>query len=206
MNEEFKQNTSGGNSVDAMYDKDGLLSIHAPHWYACQVNVNNEDAAKKILEQKVSNLQLEDKLLEVYVPNKKIAKLNKKGERVEKLEKIHPGYIYVRAVLTKEMAYIIQSSNMITRIALTGGVYAPLEDGYIERIKATILSQEKEEVTKVLTSVSLGDNVKIVDGHFKDMSGKICSINEDGSRVEVLLNMFDRETMVELDVLEVEKE
>lgn len=187
------------------YDKDGLLSEHEFHWYACQSNVNNEDAAKKILEQKIQNLDLQDKLREVYIPTKKTVKLNKKGIREEKYMKVHPGYLYVNAILTKEVAYIIQSSNMITRIAVTGGVYAPLADGYIEKIKADLIEQNEKVTVAAASDIKLGDTVRIVDGHFKNMEGKVCTISAEGNRIGVLLNIFDRETSVELDMLEIEK-
>jgi transcription termination/antitermination protein NusG len=187
------------------YDKDGLLNSNEAHWYACQTNVNNEDAAKKILEQKIANLALQDKIVEVYIPTKKTIKLNKKGIREEKYVKIHPGYLYVNAVLTKEVAYIIQSSNMITRIAITGGVYKPLEEGYIEKIKAGLVESNEKVTIQAATDIKLGDLVSIVDGHFKHMQGKVCSINAESNRIGVLLNIFDRETSVELDVLEIEK-
>ena len=178
------------------YDKDGLLTDNTAHWYACQSNVNNEDAAKKILDQKINNLALQDKMLEVYIPTKKTIIINKKGAREEKYLKIHPGYLYVNAILTKEVAYIIQSSNMITRIALTGGVYAQLEEGYIEKIKASLLETNEKITVQTTSNVRLNDLVRIIDGHFKGMQGKVCSINAEGDRIGVLLNMFERETSV----------
>jgi transcription termination/antitermination protein NusG len=192
-------------SLESAFDKDGLLIDQEPHWYACQSNVNNEDAAKKILEQKIANLSLQERILEVYIPTKKTVKLNKKGIREEKYVKVHPGYLYVRAVLSKEIAYIIQSSSMITRIAVTGGVYKPLEEGYIERIKGELLEANEKVTVQAASDIKLGDLVNIVDGHFKHMQGKVCSVSAEGNRIGILLNMFDRETQVELDILEIEK-
>lgn len=199
MKEEYTQDEN------AAFDKDGLLVSTEPHWYACQSNVNNEDAAKKILEQKIANLNLQEQMLEVYIPTKKTVKLNKKGLREEKYVKVHPGYLYVNAVMTKEIAYIIQSSSMITRIAVTGGVYKPLEEGYIERIKAQLIESNEKVTIQAATDIKLGDLVNIVDGHFKHMQGKVCSVSAEGNRIGVLLNMFERETQVELDILEIEK-
>ena len=191
------------------YDKDGLLvtnekSVDA-RWYACQVNVNNEDAAKKILDQKIANLGFEEKILEVYVPAKKVIKLNKKGEREEKLEKVHPGYIYINAILTREVAFVIQQSNMITRMPIIGGVYSPLDAGYIENIKLKIKEESKKDSIVAVNNLKLNDTIVVTDGPFNDMQGKICSINSEGTRIGVLLSIFDRETVVELDILEIKK-
>ncbi|MGL4759028.1 MAG: transcription termination/antitermination protein NusG [Patescibacteria group bacterium] len=198
-------NDENSQVLESAFDKDGLLISPEPHWYALQSNVNNEDAAKKILEQKIANLNLQDKILEVYIPTKKTVKLNKKGIREEKYVKVHPGYLYVRAVLTKEIAYIIQSSSMITRIAVTGGVYKPLEEGYIEKVKSDLIEANEKVTVQAASDIKLGDTVNIVDGHFKHMQGKVCSVNAEGNRIGILLNMFDRETQVELDILEIEK-
>jgi transcription termination/antitermination protein NusG len=204
FDEDFLGSSTFGDNVQK-YDKDGLLIDQEPRWYTCQVNVNNEEAAKKILEQKIQNLGLEEKVLEVYVPMKKVYKLNKEGQRVEKLEKVHPGYLYINAILTKQIAYEVQSLNMITRIPTTGGVYAPLAEGFVQKIKENITEEEQSDTKKIQTSISLGDTVKVVNGHFNNMDGKVCGLDVDNARVSVLLNIFDRETVVDLDLLEVAK-
>lgn len=177
----------------------------SPRWYALQTYVGFEEAVKKILEQKISNLSLDKKILEVYIPTKTIVKVNKSGERKEKEEKIYPGYIYINMILDKEIGYLIQNTQYISRIAGTGDMAVALEDGYVDKIKKSIIdnnsgkNQQEQKIPFVV-----GDLVKVKTGPFKDMQGKICARNNEG-KVNVLLTIFDRETEVELDVVEIDK-
>ena len=149
---------------------------------------------------------MQDKILEIFIPTKNVIKLNSKGERKEKVEKIYPGYIYINALLDKEVGYTLQNTNYVSRIAATGNVAVALEDGYIENLKAKLLKETTEN--KVGSSNSkyvIGDLVRVIDGPFKDMQGKINGIEPQSSRVSVLLSIFDRETEVLLDSLEIQK-
>ncbi|NJL96924.1 hypothetical protein HC766_00050 [Candidatus Gracilibacteria bacterium] len=176
-----------------------------PHWYIVQTYVGFEDAVRKSLEQKVTNLSLEKKIIEIFVPTKTVVKTNKKGEKKEKQEKVYPGYIYIQAILDKEVGYLIQNTQYVSKIAGTGDYAVALEDGYVERLKDHLLkeSQTIESVSSV--AYAINDLVKVIDGPFKDMQGKVCGVDQQNNRIDVLLSIFDRETRVELDVLEIRK-
>jgi transcription termination/antitermination protein NusG len=175
-------------------------------WYIIQTYVGFEDAVKKTLEQKIANVpNLSSKILEIFIPTKSIIKLNAKGERKEKIEKIYPGYIYIHMMMDREVAYIIQNTSYVSRITGTGEIMVALENGYVEKLKENLLlqSQNKQTTTKIVFKI--GDLVKVVEGPFKDMQGKVSGIDPQNNRINVLLTIFDRETDVELDVLEVKK-
>lgn len=182
-----------------------ISNDNKPHWYIVQTYVGFEDAVRKTLEQKISNLALEDKILELFIPSKTVIKTNKKGDKLEKQEKVYPGYMYVHMVLDKEVGYLMQNTQYVSKIAGTGDYAVALEDGYVERLKENLLKEGQtiESASNIL--YQLGDLVKVVDGPFKDMQGKVCGIDTQNSRIDVLLSIFDRETRVELDVLEVKK-
>jgi len=158
------------------------------------------------LELKIQNLpSLSAKILEVFIPTKKVIKLNSKGERQEKVEKVYPGYIYMHMLLDKETGYVIQNTQYVSRIAGTGDFAVSLENGYVEKLKEQLLKENEELQSSVKVSYRMNDLVKVVDGPFKDMQGKVSGIDPQNSRIIVLLTIFDRETSVELDVLEVKK-
>lgn len=183
-----------------------LLDSVKPLWYVIQTYVGFEDVVKKLIIQKVENLGLQEKIFEIYIPTKKYIKLNAKGDRKEKEEKIYPGYIYINAVLDKEIGYLIQNTNYVSRIASTGNVAVPLEEGYIEKIKEKLMRESDDnKISATVTKFNLGDMVKVIDGPFKDMSGNVSGIDENSSRVTVILSIFERETEVLLDVLEIKK-
>lgn len=188
-------------SVADIFSPDSLK----PRWYIVQTYVGFEDAVKKTLEQKIQNLNLQNKILEIFIPTKKVVKLTAKNERKEKEEKVYPGYIYINMVLDRETGYIIQNTQYVSKIAGTGEHIVSLEEGYVENLKSQLIHQGQtiESIGKIRYKV--GDLVKVVDGPFKDMQGKISGMDPEQSRVNVLLTMFDRETNVELDVLQIKK-
>lgn len=175
-------------------------------WYIIQTYVGFEDAVKKSLEQKIQNLTtLQEKVKEIFIPSKTVLKLDRKGERQEKTEKIYPGYIYLHMILDKETGYIIQNTQYVSRIAGTGDFAVALEDGYIEKLKTQLVKDSENVTTSSKVTFKINDLVQVVDGPFKDMRGKVCGLDPQNSRINVLLTIFERETNVELDVLEVKK-
>lgn len=189
----------------AVHDIKTVMDDNKPHWYIVQTYVGFEDAVRKTLEQKIANLNLQEKILEIFIPTKTVVKTNSKGDKKEKEEKVYPGYIYVHAVLDKEVGYLVQNTQYISKIAGTGDYAVPLEEGYVDRLKEQLFkdSQTIESVSNI--DYSIGDLVKVIDGPFKDMQGKVCGVDGQNNRIDVLLSIFDRETRVELDVLEVRK-
>jgi transcription termination/antitermination protein NusG len=189
----------------AVYEIKSVSTDNKPHWYIIQTYVGFEDAVRKTLEQKISNLGLEKKIFEIFLPTKTIIKTNKKGEKLEKQEKVYPGYLYMHLVLDKDTGYLIQNTQYVSKIAGTGDFAVPLEDGYVERLKENLLKEGTTIESASNVAYALGDLVKVVDGPFKDMQGKVCGIDAQNARIDVLLSIFDRETRVELDILEVQR-
>jgi transcriptional antiterminator NusG len=177
-----------------------------PRWYIVQTYVGFEDSVRKSLELKIQNISsLKEKIKEIFIPTKTVLKLNKKGERQEKQEKIYPGYIYIMMVLDKETGYVIQNTQHVSRIAGTGDFAVALEEGYVEKLKAQLVKDSESVTTTTKVTYKLGDLVQVIDGPFKDMRGKVSGLDLQNSRINVLLTIFERETNVELDVLEVKK-
>lgn len=176
-----------------------------PRWYVVQTYVGFEDTVKRLLNQKIGNLNLQDKFLEIFIPTRKVIKLNSKNERIEKEEKVYPGYVYVHMLLNKETAYLVNNTQYVSKIAGTGDVVIPLEDGVVEELKKNLTKQQNEGKKEVKTEYQIGELVRVTEGPFKDMQGKISGMDPEKNRVNVLLTIFDRETDVELDVLSIER-
>lgn len=189
-----------------MFDVQGFFINNTElKWYVLQVYVGFEDAVRKNLDLKIQNLGIQDKIPEIFVPTQKVYKLNSKGERVEKLKKLFPGYIYINCVLDKDIGYMIQNTQYISRITGTGDFAVALEDGYVEKMKIRLAEENENLAASTIADYNIGDLVRVIDGPFKEMQGKICGIDTNTSRVNVLLTIFERESNVELDVLEVQK-
>jgi transcription termination/antitermination protein NusG len=189
-----------------MYDVQGIfINNTEKKWYVIQVYVGFEEAVRKNLDLKIGNLGIEDKIAEIYIPTRKIYKKNKTGEKVEKLQKVFPGYIYIHCVLDKDVGYLIQNTAYVSKIAGTGDLAVPLEDGYVEKMRARLAESDESPEAKTISDYKMGDLVTVNDGPFKDMQGKICGIDAVAGRITVLLTIFERESSVELDVFEIEK-
>jgi len=195
-------NTNTNSAISNLFDDNN----QKPVWYIIQTYVGFEDAVKTSLQQKINNLNLHDKILEIYIPTKKVSKLNKKGERKEKDEKIYPGYIYIHMKLDKETGYIIQNTNYVSRITGTGDVAVPLADDYVAKLKNSLIQNSQSQKRALVSSdYKIGDLVTVKQGPFKDMQGKVSAIDPKENKLDVVLTMFDRDTLVTLDTWEIKR-
>lgn len=159
-----------------------------------------ENAVQRNLKQRIESLGMEDKIFNVIVPTEKKIKI-KNGKRVEEEEKIYPGYILVDMIVTDDSWYVVRNTPRVTGFVGSGVYPVPIDASEIE----TLFSRMNAD--KVLHTINLiqNDSVLIVDGPFKDLEGKVNEIDEERGKVKVLVNMFGRETPVELDFLQVKK-
>ncbi|MBI2025026.1 MAG: transcription termination/antitermination factor NusG [Candidatus Harrisonbacteria bacterium] len=173
------------------------------HWYAVHTYSGYEDAVVRYLEQRVGSLSMNDKIFKVVVPKEKRIKI-KNGKRRMVEEKVYPGYVLVDMVLTEDTWYVVRNTPRVT------GFVGP------DTTKPTPLSKEEidslmarmgtgEEATKFRVELRPGEMVKITDGPFKDYDAKVSEIDEEKGKVKVLVAIFGRDTVVELDSLQVQK-
>jgi len=169
-------------------------------WYAIHTQVGYEDRVAENLRKRIQSLGMEDKIFNVIVPKEKKIKI-KKGRKYVVEEKIYPGYVLVEMIVTDDSWYVVRNTPNVTGFLGAGTVPIALSKEEIERIL------KKMEVKEPQYKIDLkeGDLVKIVDGPFKDFEGKISEIDEEKGRVRVLINLFGRETPVEVDFLQLKR-
>ena len=170
------------------------------NWYAIHTYSGYENAVTRNLKQRIESLGMEDKIFNVLVPTEKKIKI-KGNKRVEEEEKIYPGYVLVDMVVTDDSWYVVRNTPRVTGFVGSGVFPVPLDKKEVEHL----FSRMNSETIKHNIDLSLDDTVKIVDGPFKDLEGKVGSIDEEHGKVRVLVPMFGRETPVELDFLQVKK-
>lgn len=169
-----------------------------PVWYAVHTYAGYEDAVARNLRQRVESLGMEDRIFEVVVPTEKKIKI-KRGKRVEEAEKIYPGYVLVKMIVTDDSWYVVRNTPRVTGFVGSGVHPVPLEQKEVEEL----FSRMTAETPKHAISLEVGDAVQIVDGPFKEFEGKISEVDEERGKIKVLVSMFGRETPVELDFLQV---
>ncbi len=170
------------------------------NWYVIHTYSGYEEAVAKALKQRVENLGLKDKIFNVIVPKEKKIKI-KNGKRKVVEEKIYPGYVLVEMIVTDETWYVVRNTPNVTGFVGAGTTPIPLSEKEIEILKKRMSQKEPEH--KI--DVKIGEIVRIVDGPFKDFDGKVAEIDEKRGKVKVLVNLFGRDTPVELDCLQIKK-
>lgn len=143
---------------------------------------------------------MEDKIFNVLVPKEKRIKI-KNGKRKTVEEKIYPGYVLVEMVVTDDSWYVVRNTPNVTGFVGAGTTPVPVSKAEIENLKKRM----GEEKPQYKIEVKVGELVKITDGPFKDFDGKVSEIDEARGKVKVLVNMFGRDTPVELDSLQIKK-
>ncbi|PIP34547.1 transcription termination/antitermination protein NusG [Candidatus Falkowbacteria bacterium CG_4_10_14_0_2_um_filter_41_15] len=169
-------------------------------WYVLHTYSGYEENVTRNLKQRVDTLDMGDKIFNVLVPTEKKTKI-KNGKRKIVEEKVFPGYVLVEMIVTDESWYVVRNTPNVTGFIGVGSTPTPVGD---EEIKG-LMKRMGQEDPKFKIDVTVGDLVRITEGPFKNMEGKIVNIDEAKGKIKVNVSMFGRETPVELDFLQIKK-
>lgn len=170
------------------------------NWYVLHTYSGYEDNVCRNLKQRIESMGMEEKIFDVMVPKEKKIKI-KNGKRKVVEERIFPGYVLVEMIVTDDSWYVVRNTPNVTGFIGSGTTPTPIADEEMSGIKKRMGVKEP----KYKIDVSVGDIIKIVDGPFKDFDGKIESVDEEKGKIKVLVQMFGRETPIELDFLQIKK-
>ena len=169
-------------------------------WYAIHTYSGYENAVMKNLKQRIESLGMENKIFNVVVPVEKKIKV-KNGKRVEVEEKVYPGYVLVEMIVDDNSWYVVRNTPRVTGFVGAGTIPVPLSDAEVN----FFLNNKVENTPEHDMSVDIGEIVRIAEGPFKDFEGKVNEVDRSKGKLKVLVNMFGRETSVELDFLQIKK-
>lgn len=169
-------------------------------WYVIHVQTGHEAKVKQALEQRIKSLGVEDKIFDVVIPMREIIVV-KKGKKSKAVEKVFPGYVLVKMIINDDSWLVVRTTEGITGFVGAGLKPTPISEKEVEAIMRFV----QQEQPKFKTKFSVGEAVKITEGPFADFLGTIEAIDEERGKVRVLVSIFDRETPVELDFLQVAK-
>jgi transcriptional antiterminator NusG len=145
-------------------------------------------------------MSMEDKIFQVMVPKEKRIQV-KGGKRRVVEERIYPGYVLVQMLVTDDSWYVVRNTPRVTGFVGAGTTPTPIDEEEVNQLMQRVGVEEPEYTV----DVQEGEAVTIVDGPFKDFDGKVSEVDEARGKVKVLVNMFGRDTPVELDFLQVKK-
>ncbi len=169
-------------------------------WYVVHTYAGYENKVKANLASRIQSMNMEDKIYEVVVPTEEVMEL-KSGRMQSVQKKVFPGYILVRMDLDDDSWYVVRNTPGVTGFVGTGAKPTPLDPGEVSRI----LAPKPEERMRPRLEYEQGEVVSVIAGAFSGMSGPISEINMDQQKVKVLVDIFGRETPVELPFDQVAK-
>ena len=172
----------------------------ARNWYAIHTYAGYENVVLRNLKQRIDSLGMNESIFNVIVPIEKKIKI-KAGKRVEVEEKIYPGYVLVDMIVTDDSWYVVRNTPRVTGFVGAGINPVPLKKEEVEYL----FKKMNTGVTKHKIDLAIDETILIIDGPFKDLEGKVNSIDVERGKIKVLVSMFGRETPVELDFLQVKK-
>lgn len=169
-------------------------------WYAIHTYSGYEEKVAESIRQRADSLDMKDKIFTALVPKEKQIEI-KNGKRKIVEKRIFQGYVLVQMKLTEDAWYIVRNTPSVTGFVGTGTEPTPVDPDEIEKIQKRMgLDQPKHKM-----DYNVGDVVNIIDGPFKGFDGTISEIDPQKGKLKVLVNMFGRETPVELDSLQVKR-
>jgi len=177
-------------------------------WFVVQTLSNKEPGAKRYLDRYIPENELEDYIFEVLVPEQTVSEV-RHGKKTQRKRKLYPGYIFINCRLYDDDNQIIQKVWYFVNgadgvIGFAGGkTPAPLKEAEITRILDQVAEAEGREVPKV--SYEVGEEVKITDGPFLNLNGRIDEIDTERGKLKISVSIFGRFTPVELEYWQVER-
>lgn len=174
--------------------------IGQARWYVVHTYSGHEARVAEQLKQRVETMHLEDYVREILIPTQDKIEI-RAGAKQQVKEKIFPGYLLVKMILTDNSWTTVRTTNGITGFVGVGNKPTPLAEEEVEAIQKFM----KQAAPKFKAKFTVGEAVKIIDGPFADFLGSVENIDDEKGKVKVLVSIFGRETPVELDFLQVSK-
>lgn len=189
------------------------VAVGKPRWYVVQVSAGCEKKVKTDIEQRIHGFDLADRVLQVRIPQSPSVKIRKDGSRYQSDEKVLPGYVLVEMILddhawqmVKNTANVINFVGAEQKRAVGRGrghvKPLPLSRTEVDRIFKQM--DEAEPVVKI--DMAIGDQILVLSGPFKDFAGAVIEVSAEKSKLKALLSIFGRDTPVELEFSQVEKQ
>ena len=171
-----------------------------PQWYVVHCYSGYENKVKKNLEHRIESMGMEKRIVEVIVPTEEQVEL-RDGQRRVVAKRIYPGYVLVQMVMDEESWYVVRNTPSVTGFVGIGNKPTPLRQEEVDRIMRRMEAEEPVAEVKV----KAGDKVRIIEGSFTDFNGTVDEVYPDKGKARVLVSFFNRETPIEVDLLQIER-
>ncbi len=181
-------------------DEGKIESTEERGWYVIHCYSGYENKVRHNLEQRIESMGMKEKIFDVVIPTQEEIEV-KDGKRKTVERHIFPGYVLINMILTEESWYIVRNTPGVTGFVGMGNQPTALRSEEV----SSIIKRMEADAPIVNVTYKIGEKVRIIDGPFNDFRGTVAEIDQNKSKVRVMVNFFGRETPVELDFLQVEK-
>ncbi len=192
-------------------DEDDEVPVESPYdrpgsWYVVHTYAGYENKVKSNLESRIASMNMEDRIFECVIPMEDVIEF-KGGKRVVVQKKVFPGYLLVRCILDDDSWRVVRNTPGVTGFVGLGAKPTPLSRKEVESILQVQPTGADGAPKKARhrAMYEIGESVRVREGPFADFTGTIADINEDQMKLKVLVNIFGRETPVELEFSQVAK-
>ncbi len=171
------------------------------HWYVIHSYSGMENKVKRNLEHRAESMGMTDRILQVVVPTETEIEI-KDGVRREVERRVFPGYVLIMMVMDEDSWYVVRNTPGVTSFVGMGNKPTPLSQDEVDRI----MSRIESDAPRVKVSFAIGERVRITEGPFAEFTGMVDAIDADKGKARVMVSFFNRETPVEVDFLQLERE
>jgi len=190
-------------------DDDDTVPVESPYdrpgqWFVVHTYAGYENKVKTNLESRIASMNMEESIFEVVIPVEDVIEF-KNGKKVVVSKKMFPGYLLVRCDLDDDSWYVVRNTPGVTGFVGLGAKPTPLSRRDVETFLQVKPEGAEVKKTRPRLEYEVGESVRVREGPFADFSGQIAEINEDQLKLKVLVNIFGRETPVELEFAQVAK-
>ena len=182
-------------------------------WYAVQVASSCEKKVKATLEQRSVTLGVNNRIIEIEIPQTPGIKLKKDGSRQTTEEKVFPGYVLVRMILDEDTMMAVKSTpNVINFVGAEAGRGTGRSRGHIKPRPLSkqevnrIFKRASEKKAVIKLDIEEKDRIIVTSGPFKDFQGEVIEVSGERNKLKALLSIFGRETPVELEFSQINKQ
>jgi transcriptional antiterminator NusG len=172
-------------------------------WYVLHTYSGHENRVKLNLEQRVRTMEMSENFEQILVPTQQVTEI-KDGKKKTSTKISFPGYVLIKMDLSDELWYVVRNTPGVMGFVGSGTNPTPLEDEEVENILSSGERRAQEDAKRAF-EFSIGDRVKVIDGPFTGFSGLVDELNEEKSKLRLMISIFGRSTPVELEFHQVEK-
>ena len=171
-------------------------------WYVINTYSGHENKVKHNLEHRIETMGERQRVRQVVVPTEQISEL-KDGQRIQVEKRTMPGYVLVQMEMTDDAWNLVKNTPGVTGFVGAGAKPVPLSQPEVDRILHT--GTGGQAPTRAQVEFTLGESVKITSGPLADFDGEITDVNADGQKLQVMVNIFERQVPVEVGFDNVKK-